>query len=304
MAFTTPIATDGATRTGPSRMPVQMLADQSYGGHASVHDGETAAKPGLAGAPIEGPTHFSQIDPLAFDAWGQQWFETGCISSHFRNMVIEGESVSASLTDLGDGRAEIAATKGDGSPVLAGTASVDPSARTALRARLADMSERDPGDLFIVDRLHVGDKVILDEPFMIDMETRNTDLYPFSLRQKLNRITEPSPWYESDQNPWGKPIVPFEMLSVLTNKSRGMPGVREPSNGLFIDLEVSAVDGPIFVGEPYLIEKELLCIGQSRRVESYWTESRVLEADSRRHVATVLLHHGVFKESYPDYPTS
>ena len=85
-----------------------MLADQTYGGHTSVHDGDTAAELGLAGAPIEGPTHFSQVDPLAVRVWGQRWFESGCVSAHFLNMVVEGEQVRASLADgqrhVGEGR--------------------------------------------------------------------------------------------------------------------------------------------------------------------------------------------------------
>src|SRR5204862_6354949 len=79
------------TVTGPWRAPAQMLADQEVDGHASVHDEATASSLGLLGAPIEGCTHFSQFDPLGFELWGQAWFERGCISSHFRTMVIEGE---------------------------------------------------------------------------------------------------------------------------------------------------------------------------------------------------------------------
>jgi len=56
MGFGTPI-----TLWGPLRAPAQMLAGQEYGGHASVHDDAEAAKLGLSGAPIEGPTHFSQM---------------------------------------------------------------------------------------------------------------------------------------------------------------------------------------------------------------------------------------------------
>ena len=78
-----------------------MLAEQSYDGHASVHDEAEAARLGLAGAPIEGPTHFSQFDPLAVALWGSAWFEHGCISSHFRTMVVEGEEVVASMTTTG-----------------------------------------------------------------------------------------------------------------------------------------------------------------------------------------------------------
>jgi hypothetical protein len=84
MVFDTPIsaAPDGAL-VGPARHPKQMLGDQQYDGHASLHDDDVAGGLGLAGAPIEGPTHFSQFDPLAFSAWGRRWFETGCISAHF-----------------------------------------------------------------------------------------------------------------------------------------------------------------------------------------------------------------------------
>src|SRR5436190_23744269 len=84
--------------TGPFRSPAQMLAEQEVDGHTSLHDDETAASLGLVGAPIEGPTHFSQFDPLAFTLWGPAWFERGCISSHFQTMVVEGEQVQASLT--------------------------------------------------------------------------------------------------------------------------------------------------------------------------------------------------------------
>ncbi len=302
MAFSTDIATDGDIRTGPARSPAQMLADQSYDGGASVHDAETASELGLPGAPIEGPTHFSQFDPLAFDLWGKRWFETGCISSHFRTMVIEGEQVVASLTDRGSGQADIEAHKLDGTPVLEGTATVDPEAPTALRTRLAELVVKDPGELHIIDQLVVGDTIAAGDAHVIDMDTTNGSLYPFSLAQKLDTITEPSPWYLGD-NPWGRPIIPFEMYSVLTNKQGRAPAVRGPAKGLFIDLEVRAIDGPLFVDEEYLVERTVVCVGQSRRVEAYWTESIVREAACGRHAATVLLHQGVFKASYAGYPS-
>ena len=69
-AFDTPIARDGDTLVGPFRAPRQMLAEQEYDGHTSVHDDATAGALGLPGAPIEGPTHFSQFDPLAVALWG------------------------------------------------------------------------------------------------------------------------------------------------------------------------------------------------------------------------------------------
>lgn len=41
-----------------------MLAEQTYDGHKSIHDDAMAADLGLRAGPIEGPTHFSQFDPL------------------------------------------------------------------------------------------------------------------------------------------------------------------------------------------------------------------------------------------------
>lgn len=293
--FATPL-----TLTGPARRPRQMLDDQEVGGHASVHDAATAEGLGLAGAPIEGPTHFSQFDPLAFAAFGQRWFEAGCVSAHFSTMVVEGEEVTATLAPAGVDLARIEATKGDGARVLSGTASVGREAPTELGGRLAGLG--DPGELFIVDRLAVGLRSSGPEPVSVDLTTSNGALYPFSLSQKLEAITEPSDWYRSGDNPWGRPILPFEMISVLAAKSGSDFPVRGPALGLFLDLEIRLEDGPVFVGERYLVEREIVGLSQSRRTESYWTRTTLSDAATGRPAATVLLHSGVFKASYEGYP--
>jgi len=162
-----------------------------------------------------------------------------------------------------------------------------------------------PGELFVVDQLHVGMRERVAEPVSISHEERNGPLYPFSLAEKLERITERHPWYTPEgaaSSPWHRAIVPIEMASVLAHKAgRGFP-VRRPSLGLFLDLEVQLAAGPIFVDQPYTVEHEVVGLGQSRRTESYWTRSTLTDADSGVLVATVLLHSGVFKESYPAYP--
>ena len=302
MTFQTEITVgDDGTLTGPFRTPVQMLADQEYGGHASVHDDTEAAKLGLAGAPIEGPTHFSQFDALAVERWGRHWFEQGCISSHFVNMVVEGEQVQASLTPLTDRSATIDAVKHDGVAVLTGTASIGDETTTELDTRRR-RGLGDPGELHIVDQLEIGMTTDRVEVTM-GADSSNGPLYPFSLTEKLGRITERSSWYDTEgDSPWGGPIVPTEMISVLAHQTGAEFPVRGPAVGLFIDLEVRYVDGPVLVGQPYDIQHTIVGIGQSRAVESYWTESTVTEAGTRRHVATVLLHHGVFKASFAAYP--
>lgn len=76
---------------GPLREPKQMLAEQEYGGHLSIHDDDTAEKLGFKAGPIEGPTHFSQFDPLLASLWGDCWFSHGCISAHYLNMCVKCE---------------------------------------------------------------------------------------------------------------------------------------------------------------------------------------------------------------------
>ena len=295
MTFTTPI-----TLTGPARRPRQLLDDQSYDGHASVHDEATAGALGLSGAPIEGPTHLSQVDPLAVALWGSRWFETGCVSAHFRTMVVDGEEVTATLRTDGGPVAQVTASKPDGAEVLTGTASIDPTAESELDRRLAGVG--DPGELFIVDRLEVGQR-IESPPATVTAEDGNGPLYPFSLARKLDAITEPSPWYASADTPWGRPVLPFEMASVLTQKTGVDLPVRGPALGLFLDLEVRLLAGPLLVGQEYALVREVVALGQSRRTESYWVRTTVTDTATGVDVASVLLHSGVFKESYAGYPT-
>ena len=302
MSFDTSIIRDAETLTGPLRAPAQMLAEQEYAGHTSVHDDDTAAELGLAGAPIEGPTHFSQIDPLAVERWGHAWFERGCVSSHFLNMVVDGEEVCAALEPVTPTLARIGAEKADGTPVLAGTASIGQEDRTELDER-RQRGLADPGQLHIVDQLEIGMQMSVPEPVTMGFDDHNGSLYPFTLAQKLEHITERSSWYQPDgDSPWGRAIVPTEMISVIAHRSNAHFPVRGPAIGLFIDLEVRFVDGPVFVGRPYRIDHTLVGVGQTKRVESYWTETTLTDAETGIHAATVLLHQGVFKASYADYP--
>jgi hypothetical protein len=72
--------------------------------------------------------------------------------------------------------------------------------------------------------------------------------------------------------------------------------------GLFLDLEIRMLDGPVFVDQEYAVDVEVVGLGQSRRTESYWTRTTLTDVGTGRATAEVLLHSGVFKESYPGYP--
>ncbi|GAB1256564.1 hypothetical protein NBRC116494_10660 [Aurantivibrio plasticivorans] len=300
-AFETPI-----TICGPFRHPRQMLQEQTYEGHVSIHDDSMANDLGFSGAPIEGPTHFSQFDPLLFELFGQAWFETGCISSHYQNMVVEGEEVRA-FAKLNEDKqsAAIWAEKKDGTPVLTGSASIGPDhPPTTLDLRRAKL--RPSEQLVILAEQSVGMKGKQPEHAIMDFDQHMGDLYPFSLKQKTDKITEPSPWYTAEggsSSPWGKAIIPFEMISVLTeytSREAGFPR-KGPAVGLFADQEIKLIKGPLFVNHPYRLEREICELSESRRVESSWTLTKVYDEETNELVAECILNHSIVKASYKHY---
>ena len=300
MSFDTPLEL-----RGPLRRPRQMLADQEYGGHASIHDDAMAEKLGFRAGPIEGPTHFSLFPPLLAQLWGREWFERGCLSAHYQNMVVEGEEVwaGAAVPPAGVRRTRVWAQKADGTPVLEASASLGPDhGQTLLEQRLAQM--RKPGPLVILEDMEVGMTGAIDERVRMDPDQHMGLLYPFTLSQKLAVITENSPWYfDAKASPWGRPIIPLEMVSVLaeySSRDAGFP-VKGPAVGLFADQEIRMIDGPLYVGEDYLLRREIAALSDSRRTESYWVRTRIFDASGKRQVAEMLLNHASLKHSYAGY---
>jgi hypothetical protein len=302
--FETPIAESGEALIGPWRTPHQMLAAQEYDDHASIHDDSTAQKMGFRGGTIEGPTHFSQFVPLCERLWGRAWFETGCISAHYRNASYPDEDVQAIVTKPANGQSQVAIRmiKRDGTEVLQGSASVGLDAPpSALERRLSELAPlRDP---VILRDVKVGTRTGR-QTVRMDPDQNMGALYPFSLRAKLAVITEYSSLYEAGAaNPWTRVVIPMEMLSVLfyyrSNEDR-LP-VRGPALGLFADQEIRLLEGPLFAGEEYEVEREVIAITGSRRTESLWLRTTAFSARSDRPVARMLLNSAVLKESYAPY---
>ena len=303
--FTTDLTTTDGVLSGPLRSPQQMLQVQAYDGHASIHDDATAQKLGFKGGTIEGPTHFSQFAPLCHAVWGDDWFRAGCLSAHYRNAAYEGEEVQAHLRLPADGGtvAEIWMTRpSDGAEILKGTASLGGKDQTALDKRLGELTPlADPVILADVPVGMTSGRIAV----RMDAEQHMGDLYPFSLSQKLAKITEPSPYYATDASVFGRAVVPFEMISVLMQYVSRYPGFpsRGPAVGLFADQEIKLIDGPVFVGEAYEVEREVVFRSGSRRTESMWVRSTLYHEGSNDPVASMLLNMATLKDSYSPYET-
>jgi hypothetical protein len=301
--FDTTITEQDGVLCGPLRAPKQMLAEQEYDGHTSIHDNATAQKLGFKAATIEGPTHFSQFAPLGVALWGDRWLERGCLSAHYRSPVYEGEGVRAFLRrpHAGVELAEIWMLRADGDEILRGSASVGPDfPASALDERLRSLPPL--ADPVILADVKVGMRSERTAVRM-DFEQNMGALYPFSLAQKLKRITEPSPLYAAADNPWGRPIVPVEMISVLMQYSSRDDGfkTRGPAVGLFADQEIRLLNGPVRVGEPYDIEREVVALTGSRRTESVWVRSTLYARGTEQKIAAMLLNLATMKETYARY---
>ena len=300
--FDTEISDNNGVLSGPWRQPKQMLNSQVYDSHASIHDDATAQRLGFQGGTIEGPTHFSQFAPLCERIWGKAWFETGCLSAHYRNPVFEGEEVQASIEQPRPGQSicAIGMTRRDGTEILRGTASVGgDGSQTALSQRLKELKPLT--DPVILKDIKPGMKTAR-QTIRMDADQNMGDLYPFSLNDKLKVITEPSAYYAGGDNPWDRAIVPFEMLSVLFQyraREDRLP-VRGPAVGLFADQEIRLLRGPLFVGESYTTEREVVALSGSRRTESMWVRTTVFAGDGKP-AATMLLNLASIKQSYARY---
>jgi hypothetical protein len=192
----------------------------------------------------------------------------------------------------------------DGTEILRGTAAVGSNnPPSALEQRISELTP--PESTVILRDVRVGMRTP-SITVRMDATQHMGALYPFSLAQKLEAITEPSPWYAAAgavHAPWKQAIIPLEMVSVLLNYSSDAAAfpVRKPVVGLFADQEIRMHRGPLFVGQPYEMDREVVALSSSRRTESLWIRTRVFAPGDADVLATMLLNAAYMKASYPGY---
>ena len=250
---------------GPLRAPRNLAQSQ----RGSIHDDATAQKLGFRGGTVAGSIHMEQFPPLLVRAFGERWFETGALSTYFRNATTDGEPVRAFCEQpprgVENAQVRVWMERDDGTLVLEGTASAgDPPQPSMLARKLAE--PREAGDQRILRELRPG-----------AVQPVHARIAGGEVAARLRAITEPMDWY-TGASPWGGAIAnPGLVVHLLVSLQRSIPVARAGAVGLYGAIEVRHLRGPVFMDHEYEVSGRVLAIGQTPKTEYFWYESTASE---------------------------
>jgi hypothetical protein len=271
------ITQEGNVLKGPLRQPRNLAADQ----RGSIHDDSTAQKLGFRGGTVAGSIHMEQFPPLMLRAFGERWFETGSLSTYFRNATTGGEAVRAFAemppAGAGDAQVHVWMERDDGTLVLEGSASVGSPAEPSMLARkLAE--PREPGELRILSEVDPGMEIL-------PVPTRLSGAIPAA---RLRAMTEPLDWYE-DASPWGGAIAnPGLVVHAMVAAQPGIP-LRGGAVGLYGAIEVRHLHGPVFMEHDYEVSGRVLSVGQTPKTEYFWWKTLLRDPADGKDIASMIM---------------
>ncbi len=273
---------------GPFRRPRNTAADV----RGSIHDDATAKDLGFRGGTVAGSIHMEQFPPLLVRAFGERWFETGSLSTYFRNATTDGEPVRAFVrtpaAGASDAQVDVWMEDERGTQVLEGTASIGaPAEPSRLRAKLRE--PRSAGEMRMFAHLRAG----------AEAGPVPTRLQPKLAAERQRVLTEPLPWYE-DASPWGGAIAnPGLVVHIMRPVEAALGLFRGKAVGLFGAIEVRHVNGPVFVDRDYEVSGTILAVGDTPKSEYVWYESALREPGGVRDVASMIMMMRLMKASSP-----
>jgi hypothetical protein len=209
-----------------------------------------------------------QFPPLLLQIFGPTWFETGSLSLTFVNATQQAEPVRAivgTATEPENSQVAARMEREDGLLVAEGTASVGhPAAPTHLHS--IDLRGCDPSELRMHPTREVGDTIV-DLTAQVDPEITQR-------RLDEGLVTEPLDWY-SQPSPWGGPIAsPSRIVDLLwRDTTKELTRSTGGAVGLFGQIEVRHLSGPVLVGQDYRVLSTVAAVGQSPRTEYVWFDS-------------------------------
>jgi hypothetical protein len=234
-----------------------------------------------------------QFPPLLLRAFGDRWFETGGLSTYFRNATMDRERVRAFAevppSGATDAQVNVWMDREDGMRVLEGTASIgSPSEPSMLRRKLAE--PREAGEQRILGHLALGEASASVTVCLADER---------EAKPRLDAITEPLDWY-SDASPWGGPIVNPGLLVHMMVQVQRRIALPADAVGLYGAIEVRHLAGPVFSDREYEVSGRVVAVGQTPKTEYLWYETTMREG--AKDVASMLMMLRFMKASSPLWP--
>lgn len=290
------VDTDGEVVLGSPRVALNLST-------SSIHDADQARRLGFRGSAVAGTTHLDCFVPPLLEVYGRRWFEDGCLSLYFDNVVVSGESVQAVVRrpGAGAGQGEVWArfVNDRDLSVAHGTAGLGGSGGSELSTR--DLRLADPDSLRLLKGLVPGTP--------IGEAVRSVVLADQARNIETGVMNEPLPWY-TDESPWGGPIAsPTQTASLMLGVVNGPDGSRLPeiapaigqTPAMFGAAEVSYVRGPVFTDRPYQVTGQVVGVGESPKTEFFWWDATAHDEDGHE-VARLRHLYRIIKAGSPMYP--
>ncbi|MHA2007916.1 MAG: hypothetical protein ACXABO_11150 [Promethearchaeota archaeon] len=270
----------------------------------SIHDDDVAKSVGMRGGTIQGTIHLSMFAPLAQKIFGDGWFEHGTVSMYYTFATVDKEEVRAIIELPSDTTEEMLplATKDvqvkawaelkNGQQIMTGSVSIgSPKEPSYLQA--VELKNSNPEDLRILARIKVGDELPSRE-ILLTQEDAN---------RGLRRITDQLVYYKGkDESPWENailyPTAMFEAMALGFERTSTDEYDAVPFYGA---TELRNINGPAFIGIPYIAKGKYVCIGASRKTEYFWLDSTLEEKETGKIVASMRHLNRFMKAGSPLY---
>ncbi|MFW9895660.1 MAG: hypothetical protein ACFFD7_07640 [Candidatus Thorarchaeota archaeon] len=270
----------------------------------SIHDDDVAKSVGMRGGTIQGTIHLSMFAPLAQKMFGDRWFKNGTVSMYYTFATVDKEEVRAIIElppnttenmlpiPAEDVQVKAWAELKSGQQIMTGTVSIgSPKEPSYLQA--VELKNSSPEDTRILARHKVGDELPSRE-ILLTQENAN---------RGLRRITDQLEYYkDKEKSPWGNtilyPTALFEAMALGYERTSTAEYKAVPFYGA---TELRTIDGPAFIGIPYIAKGKFVCIGVSGKTEYFWLDSTLEEKETGKIIASMRHLNRFMKAGSPLY---
>jgi hypothetical protein len=194
---------------------------------------------------VAASTHLDTFPPVLMAAFGERWFEDGCLSLSFRSPTTDGEPVRAGLVVDDEGVASASLVTPEGVVVADGIAAVGGDAsRPNLAAPLSHNSRAIAAALVHCPALAQSRRIV------------------------DGLIASPIEWYHGP-SPWGPSVTaPSSVIEMFSQVAEAR--LTSDTAGVITAMELRYHGEPILCDTEYSVEGSIAAVGQSPSTETLW----------------------------------